>query len=114
MAQAHHEGGSPPAVAYAIAAVIAGYLIALYFGWPQLGTKRIVEGASHHAVTTDGPADVARPVQPHAIVAPPLWTVIPFVVLLAAIALLPLIPATAHWWESNLSRFLVALALSAI
>jgi Na+/H+ antiporter NhaD/arsenite permease-like protein len=47
-------------------------------------------------------------------VAPPFWTVIPFVLLLAAIAVLPLIPATAHWWESNLSRFLVAIVLSAV
>ena len=34
---------------------------------------------------------------------------IPFVLLLAGIAVLPLIPATAHWWESNLNRFKVAV-----
>ncbi|MEN0110579.1 MAG: sodium:proton antiporter [Planctomycetota bacterium] len=43
--------------------------------------------------------------------APPIWTVTPFVLLLLAIALLPLIPATEHWWESNLSRFQVAAGL---
>ncbi|MGD9126291.1 MAG: sodium:proton antiporter, partial [Planctomycetia bacterium] len=45
---------------------------------------------------------------------PPFWTVIPFVLLLGAIAVLPLIPATEHWWESNKSRFLVAAGLGLI
>lgn len=43
--------------------------------------------------------------------APAVWTVLPFVLLLLCIALLPLIPATEHWWESNLSRFQVAAGL---
>ncbi len=47
----------------------------------------------------------------HAGAAPPVWTVTPFVLLLLAIAILPLIPATEHWWESNLSRFQVAAGL---
>lgn len=45
---------------------------------------------------------------------PPLWTAIPFATLLLCIAVLPLIPATEHWWESNLHRFLVALVLGLI
>jgi len=42
---------------------------------------------------------------------PPYWGVgvVPFVALLGAIALLPLIPRTRHWWESNLNRLIVAL-----
>jgi Na+/H+ antiporter NhaD/arsenite permease-like protein len=51
---------------------------------------------------------------PEASTAPPIWTVIPFVLLLAAIAVLPLIPATNHWWESNWNRFLVAMVLAAV
>ena len=43
--------------------------------------------------------------------APPLWTVTPFVLLLLSIAILPLLPATEHWWESNLNRFKVAVGL---
>ncbi len=39
---------------------------------------------------------------------------LPFAVLLAAIALLPIIPATAHWWEKNRSKLLVSLVLGAI
>lgn len=39
------------------------------------------------------------------------WTVLPFVVLLLCIAILPLIPATEHWWDQNRSKLVVALAL---
>ena len=45
---------------------------------------------------------------------PPLWTSIPFVVLLLCIAILPLVPPLAHWWESNLHRFIVAAILGAV
>jgi Na+/H+ antiporter NhaD/arsenite permease-like protein len=34
--------------------------------------------------------------------------------LLAAIAVLPLIPATQHWWESNLNRFKIASGLGVL
>ncbi|MBU4271965.1 MAG: sodium:proton antiporter [Planctomycetes bacterium] len=40
--------------------------------------------------------------------------VAPFAVLLGAIAVLPLVPATMHWWESNLHRFYVAGGLAAV
>ena len=45
---------------------------------------------------------------------PSMWGlgIIPFVLLLGCIAILPLIPVTAHWWHSNLSRYLVAMALA--
>ncbi|MGI6401047.1 MAG: sodium:proton antiporter [Thermoguttaceae bacterium] len=42
---------------------------------------------------------------------PPLWTALPFVLLLLCIAFLPLIPGAERWWESNLNRFLVAAVL---
>ena len=45
---------------------------------------------------------------------PPYWMVLPFVLLLGAIAVLPLIPAASHWWENNLHRFYVAGGLAAI
>ncbi|RME39524.1 MAG: sodium:proton antiporter [Planctomycetota bacterium] len=45
---------------------------------------------------------------------PSLWSVLPFAGLLLSIALLPLIPATTHWWESNKNRLAVALAFGAI
>lgn len=42
-----------------------------------------------------------------------LWT-FPFVALLLAIAVLPLIRRTQHWWESNWNRLLVSCVLGAI
>jgi Na+/H+ antiporter NhaD/arsenite permease-like protein len=44
--------------------------------------------------------------------APALWMVFPFAAILASIALLPLIPATQHWWDSNSSKLIVAVGLS--
>ena len=43
---------------------------------------------------------------------PPLWPLgtVPFVALLLCIALLPLIPATQHWWERNFSKVQVSVA----
>ena len=43
--------------------------------------------------------------------APALYTVLPFVALLVAIAVCPL--AIPHWWESNRNKLLVAAALGA-
>ena len=45
---------------------------------------------------------------------PNLWSVIPFVGLLLSIAILPLLPATEHWWESNQSRLMVAMCFAAV
>ncbi|NLG22769.1 MAG: sodium:proton antiporter [Actinomycetales bacterium] len=39
------------------------------------------------------------------------WSVLPFVAMLCTIALAPLIPATAHWWEKQRVQLLVALVL---
>lgn len=42
----------------------------------------------------------------------PLWSTIPFVVLLLCIAVLPL--AAGHWWEHNSNKAIIAFALAAI
>ncbi len=39
------------------------------------------------------------------------WSVLPFAGMLACIAVLPLIPATAHWWEKHSSQLIVAVGL---
>lgn len=39
------------------------------------------------------------------------WSIIPFVVLLGCIAVLPLVPATAHAWERNSVKLTLALVL---
>ncbi len=38
---------------------------------------------------------------------------LPFAALLGAIAVFPLLPRVAHWWHSNLNRYLVTLCASA-
>jgi len=94
--------GNSYLVAVSILVVIACYAIALLARWPQQGTAQIV-AASHLDGGEDHEADV---------VAPPLPTVTPFALLLFSIALLPLFPFTEKWWDSNLSRFLVAAGLA--
>jgi Na+/H+ antiporter NhaD/arsenite permease-like protein len=68
------------------------------------------EAAQHEAEAPEHEIGVAEEGHPP----PPLWMVIPFLLLLGAIAVLPLIPATEHWWESNRNRFIVAAVLGAI
>ncbi len=46
--------------------------------------------------------------------APNSLLAIPFVLLLGAIAALPLIEVTSHWWEKNRSKLLVSLVLGGI
>ena len=46
--------------------------------------------------------------------APAGWSVVPFVGLLLSIAVLPLIPKTAHWWESNQNRLMVSACFAAV
>ncbi len=48
------------------------------------------------------------------IATPPLWGVgiVPFILLLGAIAVLPLLSRTSHWWESNRNRLIVSLTMA--
>ena len=73
---------------------------------PALSPKDAVAPVDAHETSTES-SEAEAPI-------PPLWTSIPFAVLLLCIAVLPLIPATEHWWESNLHRFMVAAILGAI
>ncbi len=45
---------------------------------------------------------------------PALWAVAPFVFLLGAIAVFPLMSVTEHWWEDNLHRLYVAGGLAVV
>lgn len=45
---------------------------------------------------------------------PHVWAVAPFVLLLGAIAVLPLLKFTEHWWESNTNRLIVAVGLALV
>ncbi len=47
-------------------------------------------------------------------VAPGLLWVTPFAALLLSIAIFPLVPALAHWWEHNRSKLTVSLSLATV
>jgi Na+/H+ antiporter NhaD/arsenite permease-like protein len=54
--------------------------------------------------------------EPHEVHAPRWWGVglVPFITVLGAIAVLPLVPRTHHWWESNRNRLIVSLMCAAM
>src|SRR6476661_9194525 len=66
-----------------IGLILVGYALATLAGWTTLAPQ---------AVDHDERAgrEVAH-----------FWAVIPFILLLGAIAVLPLLERTAHWWEHN-------------
>src|SRR5262245_19684898 len=116
MTHGEHDSGSRFPVPAAILGVALLYVAALIAGGPQWGTQQSVPRQAAHGGASDAhPAPVAAtegpPIARATSTSPPFWTVFPFVLLLAGIAVLPLIPATAHWWESNLHRFHTAVGL---
>lgn len=127
MHDSHHSpaSSSPTAALIGFGIALAAYAAAAAAGWPQYGRDLLVAAqAAHHEAhedhaaaehvpaaaghgeTDDGGHSAGGP--------PPAWAVIPFVVLLGAIAVLPLTPPLAHWWEHNSSKLLVAGTLGLI
>jgi Na+/H+ antiporter NhaD/arsenite permease-like protein len=88
-----------------IGMLTAAYLLSLAFGLPQAATQVIASAESPAPVVAAATASIE---------APPLWMTAPFGALLLAIAVLPLVPALAHWWDSNLHKFYVAGGLAAL
>ncbi|MEX2112585.1 MAG: sodium:proton antiporter [Pirellulales bacterium] len=80
-----------------ILAILACYVVATLGGWTTPADAAAAHEA-HGAMTA-----VAH-----------FWAVIPFTLLLGAIAVLPLLDQTAHWWEHNLHKFYVAGNLALI
>ena len=104
-----------------IGLMLAAYAVAVACGWPQHGRDLLVRAqAAHGEITTSANADEAgapgsqAPLHDAAPGAPPPLTVLPFVALLAAIAILPLTPGASHWWERNSSKLLVSGLLALI
>ena len=110
----NHQSSSN-AVVYAIVGLICLYLLSAIWGLPEHATELVVESLHHaeeggHETHGDAGGDHGA----HNSYAPPVWTIIPFVVLLLAIAVLPLIHKTEHWWENNLNRFKVSASLAVL
>ncbi|MBD3673467.1 MAG: sodium:proton antiporter [Planctomycetaceae bacterium] len=100
-----------------------------YFGWfftastsaqEPHGSSHIVEpveDSSHHDSEPESEKHAEQEhgeagEEQHASSPPPaLYSVIPFVMLLGAIAVFPLFHQTEHWWEHNINRFKVAAGL---
>jgi Na+/H+ antiporter NhaD/arsenite permease-like protein len=80
-----------------IATALVLYGLATAVGW----TVATAEDADH--VAARGVRESAHP-----------WAIIPFATLLGAIAVLPLLEQTAHWWERNLNKFYVAANLAMV
>ncbi|MGD9722358.1 MAG: sodium:proton antiporter [Pirellulales bacterium] len=81
-----------------IGAILVCYVLATLAGW----TTPAAPGAAH-AEHAPQMSRVAH-----------FWAVIPFTLLLGAIAVLPLVEHSAHWWEHNLHKFYVAFTLALI
>lgn len=75
--------------------------------------EHAAEGADAHDNPIEGPTTHEDAHDDHGPM-PDYYAVIPFVVLLLAIAILPLLAATEHWWENNLNRLYVAVGLAAL
>ncbi len=95
---------------WAIGVIVVVFVIGLLAGLPQQWTA--AAAASHAAAVEANPAEPGLLHEAGA--PPPTWMIAPFVLLLAAIAVFPLMPVTEHWWESNLNRFKVAAGLGLI
>ena len=99
-----------------LAILLAAYAGAALFGWPQQGRDRIVAASAAHASADHSSAADHAAAASHGGVAtpPPPLTVLPFALLLAALAIFPLAPATSHWREHNSSKLLVAGGLGMV
>ncbi|MGW8257424.1 MAG: sodium:proton antiporter, partial [Thermoguttaceae bacterium] len=102
-------------VLFGIGIIFVAYLAGLWFGLPQRATALIASEQGEHSLdkTISQSASDETP-EPKITVAPPLVMVFPFVLMLGAIAVFPLLPRVEHWWESNLNRFYVAAVLAVL
>ncbi len=97
----------PLSLAITLALVL--YATAALIGWPQQATRQMVQPAAAQRPHAGPELGGVGPDAPKASSThPPLYMVAPFTLLLLAIAVLPLVPRTTAWWESNLHRFYVA------
>jgi Na+/H+ antiporter NhaD/arsenite permease-like protein len=109
---ANEQPSSGRGVVWALLAIIGIYIATAVAGYPQYATQLASAHHQDHAGEQHAAPEQAN--VEHIATAPPYWTITPFVLLLGAIAVLPLMHKTEHWWESNLHRFYVAAGLGLI
>src|SRR4029079_2867892 len=107
MSEPTRPGASARFVPWVIFGLVGVYGLSLVAGWPQYGTEVIVGQLAHDSVAHNAEPSTVEAQDLVTVEAPPLWTVLPFVALLGAIAILPLLPAAHHWWESNRNKLMV-------
>jgi Na+/H+ antiporter NhaD/arsenite permease-like protein len=96
-----------------IVILLVAYAAAAAFGYPQYGRDLLVRAqAAHGAVADDQPHGHDDAGHGGINTSPPPLTVLPFALLLGAIAILPLTAKLSHWWEHNSSKLLVAGGLA--
>ncbi len=89
------------------------FLVATVAGWTKPHASVDESAHATESAEATSTSETTEPVaNPPA--TPPYWAVLPFVGLLAAIALFPLFPLTSTWWDSNLHRFYAAAFLALI
>ena len=121
----HHGSGpgSDKPLLTGIVVILIAYAIASVAGWtvsPSATTTAVNAHAEEHVdheheAAHDDHADThAEGHGHHAVALPHTFAVGPFILLLGAIAVFPLLKATEHWWEHNSNRFLVAVILAGV
>lgn len=125
-AVSEHHGSGPGSdrpLLLGIFALTVLYIVATMAGWTASPKAHEVTTASAEvAHPGDHPVDDAAHPHGHADHAgahasqalPHLFAVAPFVLLLGAIAVFPLVRFTEHWWESNANRLLVSAILASV
>lgn len=102
MTDSAHSGASSKPLLAIITVILLGYVAALALGWLPRGAE--AQPASFHE-TAEASGHAASSGHP------PYWMVTPFAVLLLAIAVFPLMPRIAIWWESNFHKLCVSIGL---
>jgi len=87
-----------------IAAILVCYVAAAALGLPQQGAEGKTSPRPASAETSGHESPPGHP---------PYWMITPFAALLLVIAVFPLLPRIATWWESNVHKLCVSIGLGA-
>lgn len=95
-----------------------GLISLIYFAGLTMGPRALETSHDSHVKSADDVEEHGfgddHTHDDDSIATPHTWAVMPFVLLLASIAVMPLLKYTEHWWESNLHRFYVAATLALV